>query len=73
MAAEQYWNMFEAQNRGCAICGEIPEGRHLAVDEDHSDGMRIRGLLCKNHNLGLGLFSDSPELLRKAASYLEAR
>lgn len=35
-------------------------------------GRCIRGILCGNCNAGLGMFRDTPALLRAAAAYLEA-
>lgn len=65
---------------GTCFCGRELEdnGRMLAVDHDRnccpdrkSCGKCVRGILCANHNLALGLFNDDPKLLRRAASYLE--
>lgn len=69
---EQYNSMLKKQNCSCAICGksETEESCDLAVDHCHSNG-NIRGLLCKACNKGLGLFSDNPQLLYKAISYLK--
>jgi hypothetical protein len=47
-------------------CGQ-PIG---ATDHSHATG-KFRGLMCRSHNLAIGLFSDSPALLREAATYLE--
>jgi hypothetical protein len=63
--------MVENQNGLCEICQRaLPEGKHRHVDHDHDSGI-VRAVLCKDHNIGLGLFQDSPELLRAAADYLE--
>lgn len=67
--------LLEKQNGGCAICGATSGGkRHenerLHVDHCHTTGV-VRGLLCTECNTSLGKFKDSPELLRKAAMYLE--
>ena len=55
----------------CGICGRVPakDGRRLDRDHDHASG-RARGLLCHAHNRVL-VRSWTPELLRKAADYLE--
>lgn len=74
----QYDLMAKAQNKLCIICGqpEVLENSvsgkilSLAVDHCHKTG-KIRGLLCTNCNLMLGKAKDSPEILRKAAEYLE--
>jgi len=54
----------------CAICGEAVGHRTRAADHDHITG-KFRGILCSRCNPGLGMFKDKPELLRKAAQYLE--
>jgi hypothetical protein len=56
---------------GCQICGDLqPEYyQFLSVDHCHSTG-KFRGFLCPNCNSALGLFKDKPELLIRAADYL---
>lgn len=61
--------MYLEQGGCCAICGE-PEGKdRLVVDHDHTTG-KVRGLLCRTHNVGLGHFGDSTALLQAAINYL---
>lgn len=67
-----YNEILKNQNNCCAIC-KNPQSdfiKSLAVDHDHKTG-RIRALLCEKCNVGLGSFRDNPELLRKAADYIE--
>lgn len=67
---EEIESMFKQQSGKCAICGgQSSAGRRLSIDHDHETG-QIRGLLCDKCNRGLGLFGDSPELMREAAAYL---
>lgn len=70
-------SMKEKQNYRCYLCGsegfKIGKNNHteqLAVDHDHKTG-KVRKLLCHNCNRALGLFKDNPELMRKAAIYVE--
>jgi hypothetical protein len=43
-----------------------------AIDHCHTTGA-VRGTLCHQCNTALGNFKDSPELLRRAALYVEKR
>lgn len=75
LTIEQYNALFASQNGVCKICGNPPSGKKsketfLHVDHDHVTG-QIRGLLCNKCNRGLGQFLDKPELLRRAAKYLD--
>lgn len=67
MTPQIYETMLAAQEGKCSICDE-PEG--LFIDHCHKSG-RVRALLCIRCNHGLGQFKDRPEILRKAADYLE--
>lgn len=68
---EDYNIMYENQNGCCAICNKhsIDEKQALAVDHCHDTG-KVRGLLCKQCNMGIGSLKDSTELLKKAITYL---
>lgn len=63
---EEYQDMFTAQNGTCAICGSAES---LNVDHDHMTG-KVRGLLCRACNHGLGNFQDSTARLVAAIRYL---
>mgnify|MGYP001264807357 CR=1 FL=1 len=76
ITAEEYARMEKMQNGVCAICGKPETIRHqngavcqLSVDHDHDTG-RIRGLLCKKCNQGLGYFMESCLVLENAIHYL---
>ena len=74
---EWFNDILESQNGKCAICKKEEtlkiKGKvvRLAVDHCHETN-KIRGLLCSNCNRGLGLFCDDPNLIRKAAAYIES-
>ena len=72
MTVEEYNALFEAQGYICAICGASKgwQNKRLAVDHNHASG-EVRGLLCDRCNTVIGKMEDNPDLLRKAASYLE--
>ena len=59
----------EMKKTGCELCGTT---ENLHVDHNHNTG-NVRGILCTNCNRGIGHLKDSPDLLRKAATYLESK
>ena len=58
----------EVQNFQCALC-DVKYDR-LVVDHCHKTG-KIRAILCDLCNTGIGKLKENPELLRKAADYIE--
>lgn len=64
---DQYLKLIEDQQRKCKICNL--EEVKLNIDHDHKTG-RIRGLLCRNCNLGLGFMKDNCDILAKSIEYL---
>lgn len=71
LTVEDYDLLFAAQDGKCAICGGVRKQK-LSVDHCHKT-LAIRGLLCRlcNGRL-LTAARDSPDILRRAADYLEA-
>jgi hypothetical protein len=68
-----YREMLKNQNGRCFLCKSKSPGtgyKNFCVDHDHKTG-KVRKLLCRSCNLGLGNLQDDPKLLRKAAEYLE--
>ena len=72
ISLDDYNAMLERQSGKCAICKTTDPGRRnkFCVDHNHRTG-EVRGLLCEECNLGIGKLKDDPEILRKAATYLE--
>jgi hypothetical protein len=72
MTEEEFWRMLLDQEGRCALCLlPLPQEVSLIhIDHNHRTDKK-RGLLHQKCNNGLGLFDDSPERLRLAASYLE--
>jgi hypothetical protein len=64
--------LFERQNGCCAICGTFQDdlGYTLEIDYDHGTG-KVRGLLCRKCNCGIGMFGEDVENINKAIKYLE--
>lgn len=53
----------------CEICGRAPQGKALALDHCHKQGI-FRGWLCTQCNLGLAMFKDDPVAFLAAFRYL---
>ena len=60
--------LIELQNYKCAICKCIIDSK-CHVDHNHKTG-KVRGLLCRHCNMGLGFFRDNAESLKWAIEYL---
>lgn len=71
MTPDEYQALLAFQDGLCAICDMRPKKIKLHVDHSHKTG-QVRGLLCENcnHKL-LGAAYHDPEILRRAADYLE--
>jgi hypothetical protein len=65
----EYKEMEAAQNGRCMVCGEAPDGGFV-VDHCHSTG-KVRALLCKFCNIGLGCFFDRTDVLANAVEYIK--
>lgn len=70
LTVEDYDALFQFQKGVCAICGRPPKKIRLGVDHEHKSGL-IRGAICWGCNSMLGKARDNPDLLRRAAEYLE--
>jgi hypothetical protein len=68
ISPDEYRKMWAFQRGHCAISG--CQNRIRDVDHNHKTG-KTRALLCGFCNRALGLFRNSPSLLRNAAKYLE--
>ncbi len=69
---EEYHIKLAEQADRCLLCGpadDLPT-ETLAADHCHTTG-KLRNLLCARHNLGLGLFKDNVEALRRAIKYIQ--
>ncbi len=77
LTINQYKLLLKSQNGVCVICKQFETkiGRGgkiqpLSVDHDHKTN-RVRNLLCHSCNNVIGFAKDKPEILRRAADYLE--
>lgn len=74
---EVYKELLIKQNGVCAICknpetSETNRGtlRQLAVDHCHTTG-KVRGLLCRNCNVSLGMLKENKETILNMLEYLD--
>lgn len=76
---DDYELLIVQQNGCCAICkltekekdGQHGEPLSLSVDHDHVTGS-VRGLLCRQCNIGIGRLKESVEILQNAINYLKS-
>lgn len=71
ISLEDYDRILAEQGGVCALCKTDDPGRaYFSVDHDHIT-LVVRGLLCHNCNVGLGMFKDNVDALRAAVAYLD--
>ena len=71
ISIDEYQALLIGCNNRCQICGEPPkQNERLFVDHCHSTN-KVRGLLCRICNFGIGHFKDNPELMERAVAYLK--
>ena len=73
---DQYNDMLKEQNYRCMVCNQVETRRgnkggirSLAVDHCHTSG-KIRGLLCGNCNVALGLLNEDRDRIYKLLEYI---
>lgn len=69
LTPQSYEKMMRDQEGCCAICGDF-KWTLLFVDHDHTT-KKVRGLLCKACNSGIGLLRDSSAVVHAALRYLQ--
>jgi hypothetical protein len=68
ISREQYEGLVAKQGGVCDICRKPPQ-EPLCVDHSHATG-RVRGLLCRKCNTGLGSYDDDANLMAAGIAYL---
>ena len=68
LSSEEYRELVATANGHCMLCG-VKQDDILNIDHNHETG-KVRGLVCRGCNVGLGGFKDDPKLLIKAIQYL---
>lgn len=68
---DSFEQMLWRQQQACAIC-KAPFGDSTPYVDHCHNSKRVRGLLCRQCNLGLGHFSDDVQVLHNAIHYLDS-
>lgn len=68
VSPEDYQKALDKSNGTCEICNK--KHNKLHVDHDHQTG-KVRGMLCPQCNMSLGLFQDNIDLLANSILYLD--
>lgn len=67
LTPDAYNALLEIQGNCCAICKD--GDKRLVVDHCHVSG-KVRGLLCHQCNVALGMFKDNKTTIKTALEYL---
>lgn len=67
---DEYISLKESQNHKCKICNKQEPEIKLHLDHCHSSGT-VRGFLCRNCNVAIGLLQEDIEICKSLVKYLE--
>jgi hypothetical protein len=70
MSVEDKKNMLARQEYKCRSCKKPLTFAGSVVDHDHATG-KVRGILHRSCNAGIGILGDTPESLMLAVKYLQ--
>jgi len=74
ISIDELSDMLDKQKGCCKICGETlirPDSQNsYHIDHNHDTG-DVRGLLCSNCNMAIGLMYDNPEIVMSVYNYLK--
>jgi len=65
----EYVSVLDRQGGRCPGCGVKDSGFNLVVDHDHETKV-VRGLLCRDCNVALGILKDDARRLLRLAGYV---
>jgi len=72
LTVDEFEAMWAAQHGLCAVCNTELQRTGMQsynIDHCHTSG-RVRGVLCRSCNWGIGILGDDPARLEAAARYL---
>lgn len=67
LTIDQQNELLKLQSEACAICFSV---ENLCIDHCHKTG-KVRKILCRKCNSGLGMFNDDIKLIEKAYKYMK--
>jgi DNA-directed RNA polymerase subunit RPC12/RpoP len=73
LSYKEYENILKTQDYKCKICGKIfsKNIKNLKPHIDHNHKTnKIRGILCHNCNVALGLFNEDYDIILSALEYV---
>jgi Recombination endonuclease VII len=69
LTTDQWETLFDTQGRKCKICLTGDPSGHWHTDHCHTTD-KVRGILCRGCNTGLGQFKENKAALMRAVDYL---
>ncbi len=68
LSAQDYRHIIDRQGNACAVCHARFDITKIVVDHCHETG-QVRGLLCSQCNVALGMLGEKPERIHALAQY----